>query len=58
MARPAYDVLHNLLSCPFYTKEEQRLAAGAFYRAYFKAMDGDVQALHDLLGEELCRQLA
>ncbi|MGI6671725.1 MAG: hypothetical protein ACOX58_09185 [Christensenellales bacterium] len=58
MARPAYDVLHNLLSCPFYTKEEQRLAAGAFYRAYFKAMDGDVQALHNLLGEELCRQLA
>lgn len=58
MARPACDIVRNLLSCPFYTSQEQQLCAGAFYRAYRAAMDGDTDALDALLGPELCRALA
>lgn len=58
MAQPAYAVLKNLLSCPWYTQKEQRMTARAFYQAYFSEMDGDVTALDALLGDDLCRQLA
>lgn len=58
MARPAADVIRNLFSCPWYTMAQQRLTARAFYQAYYRAMDGDVQALDELLGGDLCRKLA
>ena len=57
LAVPARDILTNILSSPHLSKEEARLLAQAFYRAFYEDAQGDSQALDSLLGAEVCAQL-
>lgn len=58
LARPAADVIRNLLLSPFLSEEEQLMAARAFYRAFYKQMQGQTKDLDRLLGAEICGVLA
>lgn len=58
LAKPAADIIRNMLSSPFLSAEHQTLAARAFYQAYHRQVEGRVEALDALLGEAICRALA
>ena len=58
LARPAADVIRNALSSPYLDAGQQRMVARAFYKAFYRQMNGDTKALDGLLGAEVCRALA
>lgn len=58
LARPAADIISNMMSSPFLSAQQQVLAAKAFYRAFYRQVEGRVDALSELLGEAICRALA
>lgn len=57
LAKPASDIILNLLSSPYLSAQEQVLAASAFYRAFYRAMDGQVKELNSALGDTVCQTL-
>lgn len=57
MARPAKDILLNILSSSYLTTDEQLLVARQFYKAFHREMDGQTAELDRLLGPEVCRAL-
>ena len=52
-ALPMGDVIRNIFLCPFLSAEEQSLLAGVFYRACFRHLNGQTDALDGQLGEEI-----
>lgn len=57
LARPAKDIIHNILSSPYLSVEEARLLSRAFYRAFYDHAQGEVQELDSLLGAQLRQAL-
>ena len=58
LARPAADVINNILKCDDLTPEERALLAGRFYAAYATTVGGQVQPLDALLPAETRETLA
>ncbi|NLD34074.1 MAG: hypothetical protein GX653_04110 [Clostridiales bacterium] len=58
LARPAADIIRNAMSSAYLSAQEQRLVARAFYKAFYRQMNGDTKALDKLLGAEVYRALA
>ena len=57
LAKPAGDVLINLLDCPYLSEGEKKLAAGRFYRAYGMLIGGRLEPLDARLGADRCAML-
>lgn len=53
LAVPMGDVIRNIFLCPFLAENEQRLLAGAFYRACYQHLDGQTDALDADLGASI-----
>ena len=58
LAKPANDLLRNVLSSPWLSLDEQLLLARGFYQAFYRQMEGQTKELDKLLGAEICRTLA
>lgn len=58
LARPAADIIRNALSSPYLNAQEQLMAARAFYKAYYRQLEGESKELDRLLGSEICAALA
>lgn len=58
LSAPMADVIRGIFLCPFLESDEQRLLAGAFYRACYGYLEGRVQALDGNLGAAICALLA
>lgn len=57
LAKPAKDIIHNILSSPYMNVEEARLLSRAFYRAFYDHAHGEVRELDSLLGAQLRQAL-
>ncbi len=57
LAPHAQTILTNILSCPHYGAEEQRLVARQFYKAFSMEMNSQTLELDKLLGAGICRAL-
>lgn len=57
LARPAADILLNVLSSPFLNAQEADTLAKAFYGAFHEAMQGEVRELDRLVGAETYARL-
>lgn len=57
LAKPMADIISNMMSCPYFTKEQQQLASGLFYRRCFQFLGGDIKWLDEELGTEILRRL-
>ncbi len=57
VAKPMADIISNMMSCPYFTKEQQQLAAGLFYHKCFQFLGGEVKWLDENLGTEILRHL-
>lgn len=53
LSLPAADVIRNIFLCPFLSEAEQKLLAGAFYRAFYQYVNGQSEALDAALGEAI-----
>jgi len=53
LAMPARDILKNIFSSPYLSREEAQVLAKAFYRAFFEQVQGETKALDAQLGPEL-----
>ncbi len=58
LARPASDMIHNVMSSPYLDAGEQVMLGKALYRAFYHQVDGQVKELDRLLGAQLCHALA
>ena len=57
LAKPARDIIHNILSSPYFNEEEARVLARAFYRAFYDYAHGEARELDSLLGAQLRQAL-
>ncbi|MDO5022552.1 MAG: hypothetical protein Q4E07_04355 [Eubacteriales bacterium] len=57
LAKPMADIISNMMSCPYFTKEQQKLTSGLFYRCSFRFLGGEVKWLDEQLGTEVLRHL-
>lgn len=58
LARPMANIIRNMMSCPYYSPEEQRLSSGQFYRACYRFLCGEIKWLHEALGNEILRHIS
>ena len=58
LARPVSDLISNALQSPFLTEDQRRMTARAVYKAFSRQMGGELKALDQLLGAEICRVIA
>lgn len=58
LARPVSDLISNALQSPFLTEDQRRMTARAVYKAFSRQMGGEIKALDQLLGAEICRVIA
>jgi len=53
LAMPALDILKNVFSSPYLSREEAQVLGKAFYRAFFEQVQGETKVLDAQLGPEL-----
>lgn len=54
LAIPGRDIISNIFSSPYLSKEEATVLAKSFYKAFYDHTHGEVRELDKLLGAEIC----